>query len=114
MHTADPDSQRPSLRGPHVCCRLRAWILSRIVGDHSRVLDVLHISDATSICSVRAWDGSGGVLAGRTRVENDLGAIRFFEGSAGIGGAATRLVVHRKVTFVTQNNLDMDKISPIM
>ena len=78
------------------------------------MLDLLHISKAATLRGACTWHGRCRVLAGGTDAENSLGKIPLLEASAGIGWAGTEGKFPRKVTYVTQNSIDTDKIRPIM
>ena len=83
MHAPHPDANRSSFCFADFHRRFRAWILSRVVGHHTRVLDLLHVSNSAVVCSVRTWHGGGRILEGGVNAENDLGEIWFLEASAG-------------------------------
>jgi len=55
------------------------------MGNHARVLDVLHESNAAVVRSAGAWHGGSRILEGGVNGENTLGEIRTLEASTGIG-----------------------------
>ena len=76
MHFADHHAHGPSFCIVDLYRGGRAWLLPRIVGDHPRMLDVLHISKAAVVRGASAWHGGCRFLAGWVDGEDGNGESR--------------------------------------
>src|SRR5512145_493850 len=85
VHFAGAHANRSSLCCAHIFRGCRARLLPRIVGHHTRVLDVLHLPDAATLRGAGTRDGGGRFLAGGTDAENGLGETRLLEASTACG-----------------------------
>src|SRR5688572_11374278 len=114
LRSPHPHTDGSSTCVAHFHGRRWTWVLSRAVGHHAPVLDLLHLPDTAFVCCPGAWDGSGRILASKFIAENGMGEIQSIQDSTCAVRARNKHDFHREVTFVTQNHIDMDKNSPIM
>lgn len=87
----------------NVCVRggRGAGIFPRIVGDHARMLDLLHASDSAAVRGVGAWHGGRRVLAGGAGAEIAVGESPPGCGGAGSGRGRGLAAVHCGGRFLT-------------